>query len=238
MHPIDAPRFRILAFVSMLALAVAAVGCGDPSPEEQLAEATQELAAAAQAKEGAKTALDQLEQRLADAQAARDKAAEAYDESVERWRNAKDAVGQFATDEVLHQQVNRALLDAGELRDATITARVHQRSVTLIGEASSQDDVETAKTLAEEIPGVARVTSQVVLESPSKSQTAPPPAEPKSLTPAAKKPVPAPPPGTGSETEPPIEPFDEPAASTLEPGRQGDPSVPGKAEPEVRERQI
>ncbi len=229
MHPTAAPRsIRIVALLGILGLAFSALGCGDPSPEERLAEATQELAAATQAKEGAKTALDQLDQRLADAKAARDKAAEAHEAAVDRWREAKDAVGEFATDEVLHQQVNRALLDSAELQDATITARVDRRVVTLTGEAHSQDDVETAKTLADGIPGVVRVTSQVVLESANKQPNAPAPAKKK--TPAPAKPAP--------KAQPTIEPFDEPAASTLEPGDDDASSVPGGKPAPVRERQI
>ena len=225
MHPTAATHsIRIVALLSILGLALGTLGCGDPSPEEQLADATQELATAAQAKEGAKTALDQLDQRLADAQAARDKAAEAYEGAVDRWREAKDAVGQFATDEVLHQQVNRALLDAEELQDATITARVDRRVVTLIGGATEQADIETAKTLADEIPGVVRVTSQVVLES----------ANPQEAPVSAGKPSAAP----ASKPQPAIDPLDEPAASTLDP-EDLDEDAPSEEEAApLRERQI
>lgn len=156
---------RLLALACALLLALASAGCGDPTPEEQLADATQELTSASQAKQAAQTALDQLERRLTDALAARDKAAEAFEVVRQRWAEAVDAVGEFATDEVLHRQVNRALLEEPELEGATITAGVEERVVTLVGGAPDAEAVALAAELAGAIPGVADVRSEIVIQS-------------------------------------------------------------------------
>ena len=123
-----------------LSLLLMLSGCGEKSPEELLKEANAELAAATQARDAARATLDQLDKRLAQAQAARDRAAEAFEKADARWLEAKEAVGQFATDEVLHREVNRALLAAPELEGTTIQARVRDRAVTLTGEAGAPDE--------------------------------------------------------------------------------------------------
>ena len=149
----------------VLAVLLVMSGCGEKSPEELLKDANAELAAATQARDAARATLDQLDKRLAEAQAARDRAAEAFEKADQRWLAAKEAVGQFATDEVLHREVNRALLEAPDLEGTTIQARVQDRVVTLIGEARAQDQVDRAKQIVREIPGVFRVRSDVVLRS-------------------------------------------------------------------------
>ena len=177
MDPIRSnPTSRLLALACVLFLALVGTGCGDSTPEEKLADATKELTSATQAKEAAQTTLDQLEQRLADAQAARDKAAEAFEEVRQRWVSAKHAVGEFATDEVLHRQVNRALLEEPDLEGATITASVENRVVTLIGGAPDAEAVALASELANAVPGVAEVVSEVLVESDEEAaaETAPP----------------------------------------------------------------
>ncbi len=165
---------RPLALACGLLLAVVGTGCGEATPEEKLAEATEELTDATHAKEAAQATLDQLEKRLGDAQAARDQAAEAFEEVRQRWQDAKDAVGEFATDEVLHRQVNRALIDEPALEGATITAAVENRVVTLVGGAPDAEAIALAAELADAIPGVAEVVSQVAIESP---EVGAPPAE-------------------------------------------------------------
>ena len=175
----SSPSLRLLAPACALLLALAGTGCGDPTPEEQLADATEELTSATQAKNAAQTTLDQLERRLEDAQAARDKAAEAFDEVHQRWASAKNAVGEFATDEVLHRQVNRALLEEPELEGATITAGVQDRVVTLIGGAPNAEVIVLATELAGAVPGVADVMSEVVIESVEAADAEPAVSEPE-----------------------------------------------------------
>ncbi|MBW2244457.1 MAG: BON domain-containing protein [Deltaproteobacteria bacterium] len=182
------PTARLLALACALLLAMAGTGCGDPTPEEQLADATKELASASQAKTAAQTTLDQLERRLEDAQAARDKAAAAFEEVRERWASAKNAVGEFATDEVLHRQVNRALLEEPELEGATITAGVQDRVVTLIGGAPNAEVIALATELASAVPGVAAVKSDVIVESNEAGGTEPDDAEPVDAEPADAEP--------------------------------------------------
>ncbi|MCP3985304.1 MAG: BON domain-containing protein [bacterium] len=167
------PSTRLLALACALLLVLTGMGCGDPTPEERLADATEELASATLAKEAAQTALDQLEQRLEAAQAARDKAAEAFEEVEQRWVSAKNAVGEFATDEVLHRQVNRALLEEPDLQGATITAGVEARVVTLVGGAPDAEAIAIAAELATAVPGVAEVVSQVLVESGEGEEAAP-----------------------------------------------------------------
>ena len=159
--------------------AVFALGCGEKSAEELLQDANQELSAAEQTKEGAKVALDQLDARLAEVQAGRDKAAEAYEQARQRWLGAKDAVGEFATDEVLHRQVNRALLEAAELQGSTITAQVEERLVILVGSAADSDAADRAAELARAVPGVAEVISKLAIGS---GEQASPASDPNSET--------------------------------------------------------
>jgi len=162
---------RLIALACALLLALLATGCGEATPEEKLADATDELSAATQAKTAAQAALSQLDQRLEDAQAARDKAALAFEETRQRWEDAKDAVGEFATDEVLHRQVNRALLEEPELEGATITAGVEDRVVTLVGGAPDAKSIALASELADAVPGVGEVVSDVVIEDAATAPT-------------------------------------------------------------------
>lgn len=167
-------RLRLMTRCRIALMAVAAVlalGCGEKSAEEMLQDANQELTAAAQTKEAAKVALDQLDARLAEVQAGRDKAAEAYEQARQRWLGAKDAVGEFATDEVLHRQVNRALLEAPELQGSTITAQVESRLVILVGVAADRAAADRAEELAQEVPGVAEVISQLRVGTDADEQT-------------------------------------------------------------------
>ncbi len=213
-------EFRIFrpGVVALALVALLALGCGDKSPEELLAEATEELGAATQAKEAAQGSLDQLDDRLEKAQSARDTAFEAFEEARIRWETAKDAVGEFATDDVLHRQVNQALLDASDLEGTTVQARVRNRVVTLIGVAGSQDAIDTAVELSTAVPGVSRVSSQVVIGSvqqqngaetaPADEEAAWPTPPPKSAPAAEEEPV--------QETEEAAEPADESAAPKLD----------------------
>ena len=186
-----------LALVALLAL-----GCGEKSPEELLAEATEELTGATQAKDAAKASLDQLDERLAKAQSARDTAFEAFEEARIRWESAKDAVGEFATDEVLHQQINRLLLDASELGESRINARVSDHVVALTGSADGQEAIDHAIELVGSVPGVYRVASQVRIEAAQDAEGAAPEADSEASEEAAP-----------SEPEPDSEASEAPASA-------------------------
>ncbi len=158
-HPTSRSLARVVA-TAVLCTALA-VGCAEKSPEELLQDATQELSKATQVRDAAKQTLDQLDERLEQAREARETAFEAYQESVARWEEANERVGEYATDEVLHHQINQALLDEPGLKSSTIQARVNLRVVTLVGDAGSQEAIDRAIDIAEDVPGVVSVTSQV-----------------------------------------------------------------------------
>ena len=199
---------RILALLAGLAVA-GVLGCAEKTPEELLADATQELSKATQVRDAAKASLDQLDKRLADAQEARDTAFEAWEEAVTRWEEANESVGEFATDEVLHHQLNQALLDESGLKSSTIQARVNLRVATLVGTASSQEAIDRAIEIAEGVPGVARVVSQVDLGPARRPEQRPAPAREEDEE--APEPEPAVEPEPEPEPEEPVVETEEPA---------------------------
>lgn len=207
--------FRPARFIALLTgLAVAsAIGCAEKTPEELLADATQELAKATQNRDAAKGSLDQLDKRLSDAQAARDTAFEAYQEALGRWEEANEAVGEFATDEVLHHQLNQALLDEAGLKSSTVQARVNLRVATLVGTASSQEAIDKAIEIAEAVPGVARVVSQIDLgpaRRPEQEGVAAPPAPAETEEAPIPEPASEPEPATAAEPEELVVEVEEP----------------------------
>ncbi|MAE95959.1 MAG: hypothetical protein CL910_14980 [Deltaproteobacteria bacterium] len=209
-------RLTTRSFLAPVALAAfLLLGCGEKSAEEMLEDANQELSGATAAKDAAKVTLDQLEKRLADAQGHRDEAALAYEEARQRWLAAKDAVGEFATDEVLHRQVNRALLEAPELVGSTVTAQVEDRLVSLVGTAASAEAAARAEELAEEVPGVAEVISRLTIgeapvASPGDASEDPPSEDPEAGT-EEEEPSPVPELDLGPDLE--LEGDEEPAVS-------------------------
>jgi osmotically-inducible protein OsmY len=145
------------------------MGCGEPTQEELLEAATEALGAAELESDDASSALAQREEELALAQSARDEAAERVREGERSLSEARAQVGLHATDDLLFRTVQQALLEDSVLADVAISAKVEDGVITLTGDVPSEAIRSHATLLAEGVPGVAEVRSQLTVPEPETS---------------------------------------------------------------------
>ena len=142
------------------------IGCGEPTQEELLEAATAALDVAEFEADEASAALAQREEELTLAQSARDEAAERVREGERSLSEARTQVGLHATDDLLFRTVQQALLEDAVLSDVAISAKVEDGVITLTGDVPSEAIRSHATRLAEGVPGVAEVRSQLRVPEP------------------------------------------------------------------------
>ena len=167
------PVLRALpARSALIGLALCLAACGEPDPEAALEEANSEFEAAREMLEAAdadvgklRSKMRELEEQLTDAERVR----------REAQRNVTEAealLAERASDDVLFRAVQRRLLEDSALSDATVTAHVASRVVTLRGHVGSTGLRDRAVEVAQSAPGVIRVVSELQVSSAAASRAA------------------------------------------------------------------
>jgi osmotically-inducible protein OsmY len=151
---------------ALLFLAGLLAGCGEDTPEEKLARAREELAAAEEAFADRKARVEEREKTYEEARAALDAAKEALREAEARVDAAEDEVASFATDDLLFRAVQKRLLEEESLRDVAISASVHDGVVTLTGDVPDAKLRDRAVAVADEVAGVRSVRSELRVGPP------------------------------------------------------------------------
>ena len=158
------PRTATIVF-AVLSLVLAA-GCGEPTPEELLAAASEAHEEARVEVEAAREALAAEEEVLRQVQAKRDAAAERLREAERVLAAARTDVQMVATDELLFGEVQRRLLADEELGRHQVAARVDDGVVTLSGTVPTAALRNHAGEVAAGVPGIRSVTNGLTTPEP------------------------------------------------------------------------
>lgn len=157
-------RHRIFTLAAAPAAALfLASGCGDPSSEQLIEDATAQVQRAEQEVEEAKVALEREEEELAEAQEEMAEARETLREAEKRLEEARAHVAEVADDAYLFRAVQSALLADPTLEGEAIAARVRDGVVSLEGTVDLPEQKKRAGALASGVPGVKSVQNRVVV---------------------------------------------------------------------------
>lgn len=179
------PHTSLVSALCLVAL-TGWIACGEPTREEKLRSATDKLEEVESRLERARSTLEAREQTL---ESAREQFEEARDEvrGLEREREkARQAVGEFATDDVLFRTIQKRLLEDEDFERVAIKVAVRGGMVTLSGEVPDSGLKERAGEVAGEVPGVHGVRNDIrVVKEEAKPDPAPAPSAPAAPEPAS-----------------------------------------------------
>ena len=174
------PR-RLLAASLLLALGVAAPGCGRhekaPAPPANAEQAAAALEAARREVEARRARVEETKQASEAAEAqkqaadeAADKASEAYEQASNALRDAEQKLASLVppppSDEEVFRRVQKQLLEAPVLAKVAIKAEVSERNVTLQGTVPDEATRDAAVSIARAVDGVASVDSKIRVGAP------------------------------------------------------------------------
>ena len=155
-------KIPALAFGFCAALGLAA--CGQPSSEDLIQDATEQVRLAETELEEARKRVANKEEALVQAREELEDAREAARNAEKRLAEANQHVAEVADDAYLFRAVQSALLSDPALDDRAIAAHVRDGVVTLSGRVSNKDEKKRAGALAAGVPGVKSVKNEVVVE--------------------------------------------------------------------------
>jgi osmotically-inducible protein OsmY len=156
---------RVALFLGLLA-ALAALGCGETTREEQLRAANEAVAISADELGEARALLEEREGALEAAREARDEARGAVEEIERQLAEAEASVGLHATDDVLFRAVQKRLLTDEALSDVAIAASISDAVVTLRGAVPDAALRDHAVEISSAVPGVRQVVSEIAAPAP------------------------------------------------------------------------
>ena len=155
-------------YLIVLTPILAVWACSVEQPENRLEQAAQELQQATQDRNEALRELADAQEELRAERAEVQTAEKALQQARRQLRaRRKELVGEqqdlqvAASDTAIFRLLQRRLLDASELDDVAVTARVYERQVTLYGEVAEQSQRDAAQRIAESVPGVAAVSNLI-----------------------------------------------------------------------------
>lgn len=158
------PRAHVafcLASIAALALA-----CGEPAPEERLADAKESVNAAARETKLAQAQVERLRSqvgtRKAELAEAERELAEAQEELAATARHAERRIGDVA----LFRALQGRMLEDDALENVAVRVTVEDRRVTLSGEVDTKDQAERALEIARSGFGVAGVNNRLQVIAP------------------------------------------------------------------------
>ncbi|NND37094.1 MAG: BON domain-containing protein [Gammaproteobacteria bacterium] len=141
------------------------VACGTDRPEERLESAADNLAATTLDIDGVNAEIERIEGSLESLQKER-KRLRAEQRTLEQRVEAR------ATDVAIFRFVQRELLELDPLRNTAIAVTVEDQRVTLWGTVERADQVDSAVAAAKRAPGVAAVTSHLLIDDEGPAPTA------------------------------------------------------------------
>ncbi len=157
-------RTYVRRLVLASAAALFAIACGGDSEEAAFREASEDLAEAQAEAEVARGLVQTRIEALDAAQAELEEAEAALRDADDRVDEARQALAEFATDDVVFRAVQLALLETPELGDVAIRANVDSGVVSLWGSVASEAIRDRAIAVAKAIPGVVGVQSHIGVE--------------------------------------------------------------------------
>ena len=157
-------RTYVRSFVAASAAAFLLIACGGDSEEAAFREASEDLAEAQAEAEVARGLVQTRLEALDNAQTQLDEAEAALRDADDRVEEARRALAEFATDDVVFRAVQLALLETPELEDVAIRANVDSGVVSLWGSVASEAIRDRAIAVAKGIPGVVGVQSHIGVE--------------------------------------------------------------------------
>jgi len=144
-------------------------GCGDPDPEDALADAGSELASASEHRAAADAEVERVRGRLRDLEDELEDAQRVASEAAAHVVEAEKRLGELASDDVLFRVLQRRLLEDGELADSAVRVEVEQRIATLRGEVEREEARTRAGEIARGVPGVLDVVNEIALPKASQA---------------------------------------------------------------------
>ena len=153
----------------VLVAAAALLACGPEPPEQQLAEAREQMVEV-------RSDVRSLEEQVADRREAVRRTEQALAEvreelqrAEQRLAEARQRIQENATDVALFRAVQSALLESDALEDFAIRADVDGGVVTLRGEVAEPKHAERALELARGVVGVENVRSDIQVREPGET---------------------------------------------------------------------
>lgn len=160
--------------VAFAAAVLCACGGGDAAPEQQLAEAREQLEEARSEVQGLEQKVEEKREAVGEAEQSLSEAREELATAEQDLRAARAEIDEQATNVALFRAVQRALLQSEALEDYAIRVEVRDGVVTLHGVVDQSGQAETAREIAQSQTGTAEVRSDIRVREAQSGESAEP----------------------------------------------------------------